>query len=251
LDATGYPEPASPYAYPYKERPYLEEVSRSPGKLKILWSGATPSGRPIDPEMQSALERTAERLAALGHDVREQALEMDWRQFYRAQAIVSGSNFAAGMSRMVQAIGREPADDIGPLARRGYDRGREITGQQAMWGWQQLRLMSRQILATFEQCDVYLSPVLGTPVPRVDWLDPLALTIKDYDKRSSATYPFTPPFNITGQPSLSLPLWQSADGLPIGMMFTAKYADEATLFRLAGQLEKECPWADRKPMLWG
>jgi len=62
--------------------------------------------------------------------------------------------------------------------------------------------------------------------------------------------PFTPPFNFTGQPSLSLPLWQSESGLPIGMMFTGRYADEATLFRLAAQLEKELPWAARKPAVW-
>jgi amidase len=251
LDATGYPEAASPYAYPQKERPYLEEVSRSPGRLKIFWSGATPSGRPISAEVQSALERTADLLAQLGHDVREQKIDLDWRQFYRAQAIVSGANFAAGMARMVEAIGREPGDDIGPLARRGYDRGREITGQQAMWGWQQFRLMNRKILAIFENCDVYLSPVLGTSVPRVDWLDPLSLAIRDYDRRSAETFPFTPPFNITGQPSVSLPLWQCAQNLPIAMMFTGRYGDEGTLYRLAGQLEKECPWKDRKPMVWG
>lgn len=250
LDATGYAEPNSPYAYPMKERPYLDEVSRAPGRLKIFWSGTTPSGRPIAPEIQSALERTAEMLARLGHDVREQAIKLDWRQFYRAQALVSGSNFAAGMARMVEAIGREPGEDIGPLARRGYDRGREITGQQAMWAWQQFRLMSRDILSVFETCDVYLTPVLGTRVPRVDWLDPLGLGIKDYDRRSADTFPFTPPFNITGQPSLSLPLWQSADALPIAMMFTGRYGDEGTLYRLAGQLEKECPWKDRKPALW-
>jgi amidase len=119
-----------------------------------------------------------------------------------------------------------------------------------MWGWQQLRLMSRQILATFEECDVYLSPVLGTEPPRVDWLDPLSLSIPDYDKRSAATFPFTPAFNITGQPSLSLPLWQSEGGLPLAMMFTGRYGDEGTLYRLAGQLEKECPWKDRRPLVW-
>jgi amidase len=119
-----------------------------------------------------------------------------------------------------------------------------------MWAWQQLRVMSRQIMATFEACDVHLSPVLGTAVPRVDWLDPLALEIREYDKRSAKTYPFTPPYNITGQPSLSLPLWQTSDGLPLAMMFSGRYGDEATLYRLAGQLEKECPWKDRKPVVW-
>ena len=250
LDATGYPEPASPYAYPKKERPYLEEVSRSPGRLKIFWSAQTPSGRPVATEMTAAIERTAECLAKLGHEVREHTITLDWRTFYRAQAVVSGSNFAAGMARMVEAIGREPGSDIGPLARRGYDRGREITGQQAMWGWQQLRLMSRMILSVFEECDVYLSPVLGTEPPKVDWLDPLSLDIKEYDKRSAATFPFTPAFNITGQPSLSLPLWQSGNNLPLAMMFTGRYGDEGTLYRLAGQLEKEIPWKDRRPPIW-
>ena len=56
---------------------------------------------------------------------------------------------------------------------------------------------------------------------------------------------------MTGQPSISLPLCMSASGLPVGMMFSGRYADEATLFRLAAQLEKECPWADRKPGIWG
>jgi amidase len=87
-------------------------------------------------------------------------------------------------------------------------------------------------------------------VPRVDWLDPLMDDLKEFDRRQAQTFGFTPPFNLTGQPSLSLPLWQSASNLPIGMMFTGRYADEATLFRLAGQLEKDLPWVDRKPVIW-
>jgi amidase len=74
--------------------------------------------------------------------------------------------------------------------------------------------------------------------------------LKEFDRRQADTFGYTPPFNMTGQPSLSLPLWQSNSGLPIAMMFTAKYADEATLYRLAGQLEKELPWKDRKPVVW-
>ncbi|HVK81253.1 MAG TPA: amidase family protein, partial [Verrucomicrobiae bacterium] len=98
--------------------------------------------------------------------------------------------------------------------------------------------------------DVLATPVLGTNVPRVDELDPLTDDLRAFDKRQAQAFPFTPPFNMTGQPSLSLPLWQSQSGLPIAVMFTAKYADEATLYRLAGQLEKELPWRARKPALW-
>jgi len=251
LDATGYPEPNSPYPAPPKFGPYLEEVSRAPGKLRIAWSAKTPSGRRFDPEMQAALVRTAELLKQLGHEVIEHDIDLDWRLFYRAQGVVSAANFAAGMKRRVERLGREPKDgEIGPLARRGYEAGKAISGDLAMWGWQQLRLMNRQILAHFETFDVYLCPVTGGPAPRVDHVDPLMADLKEYDRRSSAAFPFTPPFNITGQPSLSLPLWQSQSGLPMAMMFTGRYGDEATLYRLAGQLEKECPWKDRKPPIW-
>jgi amidase len=250
LDATGYPEPASPYAPPPKDRPYLEEVSRSPGKLRIAWSSETPRGKPIDPEVQAAIERTAEVLAKLGHDVRNEGLGIDYRALYRAQGLVSAANFAAGIKRWVEIKGREPGDDIEGLARRAYEAGKSITGMDAMWGWQQLRLMNRQILAKFEDWDVYLTPVLCTPPPRVDYLDTLMPDLKEFDRRQADTFGYTPPFNMTGQPSLSLPLWQSKSNLPIAMMFAGRYGDEATLYRLAGQLEKELPWKDRKPPLW-
>jgi amidase len=89
-----------------------------------------------------------------------------------------------------------------------------------------------------------------TPPPRVDFLDPLMDDLKEFDRRQRITFGFTPPFNMTGQPSLSLPLGQSSANLPIGMMFTGRYGDDATLLRLAGQLEKEMPWKDRKPPIW-
>ncbi|MGQ0532509.1 MAG: amidase family protein, partial [Caulobacteraceae bacterium] len=84
----------------------------------------------------------------------------------------------------------------------------------------------------------------------VDFLDTLMDDLKEFDRRQRITFGFTPPFNMTGQPSLSLPLAQSSSNLPIGMMFTGRYADEATLFRLAGQLEKEMPWKDLRPPVW-
>jgi amidase len=252
LDATGYAEPASPYALPAKDRPYLEEVSRSPGKLKIAWSSETASGRPIDPQVQAALERTVDLLKGLGHELVEQGLGVDYRELYKAQGRVSAPNFAASVKRWVELKGREPEEgELGPLARRAYEAGKRVSGQDALWGWQQLRILNRQTMQIFETVDVFLTPVLGTPVPEVDWLDPLMEDLREFDRRQARTFPFTPPFNFTGQPSMSLPLEVSADGLPVGLQFTGRYADEATLFRLAGQLEKERPWKDRKPQVWG
>lgn len=250
LDATGSPQSASPYASPRQDGPYLAEVSKSPGHLRIRWSAETPAGDPIDPDVRATLERTAETLAALGHDVREEALGIDYRALYAAQFVISSANMAATMKRWVAIKGREPGDDIEGLARRQYEQGKAISGADAFWALQELRLRTREILERFEHWDVYLTPVMCTPAPRVDFLDTLMDDLKEFDRRQRVTFGFTPPFNMTGQPSISLPLAQSRDNLPIGMMFTAKYADEATLFRLAGQLEKEMPWKHRRPPIW-
>lgn len=250
LDATCAPQPANPYAEPKRERSYLDEVGVSPGKLRVAFSSETPSGQPVDPEVRAALEQIAETLGALGHDVREEGLGIDYRALYRAQGLLSAANFAANIKRLVELKGREPGDDIEGLARRAYEAGRKISGMDALWAMQELRLRTREILRKFETWDVWLSPVMCTPPPRVEYLDTLMEDLREFDRRQAATFGFTPPFNMTGQPSLSLPLAQSSANLPIGMMFTARYADEATLFRLAGQLEKEIPWRDRKPAEW-
>lgn len=251
LDATGYPEANSPFAFPQQERAYLEEITRPAGKMRIAFSSETPNGKPIEPEIRAALERTAETLKQLGHDVREEGLGIDYRMLYRAQGVVSAANFSANIRRIVEMKGREPGEgELEGLARRGYEAGKRLSAQDAGWGWQQLRLMNRQILSKFETWDVWLTPVLGTNVPRLDYLNPLMDDLKEFDRRQATTFGFTPPFNLTGQPSLSLPLHQSESGLPIGMMFTGRYGDEATLFRLAGQLEKEMPWKDRTPPIW-
>ena len=251
LDVTGRPEPASPYPAPPKAGPYLEEVERSPGRLRIAWSAETPTGRAIDAEVEAALRSTAETLSALGHEVVEKGLGIDYRAMYAAMGPVSGGNFAAGMKRLIARVGREPeADELEPLTWAALKGGRKVTGEQVMWGLQQLRMINRQTLALFESFDVYLTPVMGTPPPAIGYIDPVALAPREVNRRQGRVFPYTPPFNASGQPSMSLPLAMSASGLPIGMMFTGRYADEATLFRLAGQLEKETPWKDRRPAVW-
>jgi len=252
LDATGYPEPGSPYPPPPKDRPYAEEVTRSPGKLRIAWSSETPSGRPIEPEIQGALERTAALLKGLGHEVVEKGLGIDYRALYASRGPAAAANFAAGMARLIELVGREPeADELEPLTWASLKAGRRQTGADVMRSLQETRMLTRQVLGFFEDIDVYLTPVMGTPVPEIGHIDPVNLEPKEVNRRQGRAFPFTPPFNFSGQPSMSLPLEMSESGLPIGMMFTAKYADEATLFRLAAQLEKESPWAARRPQVWG
>ncbi len=252
LDATGWPEPDSPYAAPPRPASYLQALARPPARLRIAVSTATPNDRAIAPEIRAAVERTAQLLGELGHTVFEQDLTLDWRAFYRAQSIVSASNFSAQIQRWVALKGREPEpDEMSPLAWRGYEAGRRITGQQALWAWGELRVFNRRILAHWDGFDVLLQPMHGALTPRVDELDPTSQDLKAFDRVQSTALPFTPPYNMTGQPSMSLPLETFEAGLPMGMMFTGRYGEEETLLRLAAELEQARPWRDRRPAMWG
>ncbi|HET7503178.1 MAG TPA: amidase family protein [Kofleriaceae bacterium] len=251
LDATGTPQPASPYASPPKAGAYRDELARAPGKLRVRWSARTPTGQPIDAEVEHALRQTAELVGSLGHEVEESALKADLVALYLAARVMMAASFAAEMKGVIARVGREPGEDeLDPLSRRAYEAGKQVTGADAFAAAQRVRALCWKILEQFQDFDVWLTPVLGAPPPRTDELDPLTSDLRAFNSRTAATYPFTGHFNMTGQPSISLPLAQSASGLPIGMMFTARYGDEATLLRLAAQLEAARPWADRHPAIW-
>ena len=252
LDATDAPEPACPYAHPAKPGPYLKEVTTSPGRLRVAFSAETPSGRPIDAEVLAAFEGTVALLEELGHEVAEAPLPVDVRALYRAQGIVGAANAAAGYAEEVERQGREAqSDELEPLTWAGIRVGRRTTGEAVFRAWRDLRVHCRDVLRLFERFDVFLSPVMGTLPPPIGHLDPVGLEPREVGRRQAVVFPFTPPFNFTGQPAMSVPMAWSENGLPIGMQFAARYADETTLFRLAGQLEEARPWADRRPPRFG
>lgn len=253
LDWTGYPEDDAPYAPPPKARPYMEEIATPPGRLRIAFCTETPSKTPPNADVQKVFDETVALLGDLGHiTIERQTLPIDWRTLYRAQGSVSGAMFAAAIDELIAAMGREPhEEEMEPLAWASYRSAKKLTASQVGWGLGQLRLMSRQILALWRDFDVLLTPVTITPAPPIGHLDPVNVEPREFNRRQARVFGYTPPFNITGQPSMSLPLGMSSDKLPIGMMFTGRYSDDATLFRLAAQLEQARPWIDRKPAVWG
>ena len=253
LDWTGWPEDDAPYAPLTKARPYLDEIKTAPGRLRIAFCAENPRGLPLHADVQAVFDATVKDLSELGHElIEKKTFGIDWRKLFRAQGMVSGSMFAASIDELTETLGRAPTEDeMEPLAWASYRAGKTITGAQAGWGLGMLRLMSRQIIALWRDFDVLLTPVTITPAPPIGFLDPVNVEPREFNQRQAQIFGYTPPFNMTGQPSISLPLGMSSDKLPIGMMFTTRYGDEATLFRLAAQLEQARPWIGRTPPVWG
>lgn len=253
LDWTGYPEDDAPYAPPPKVRPYLDEIQTPSGKLRICFTEENPSGTPLHADVKRVFDETVALLGELGHImIPLPTFGVDWATLFMAQACVSGMIYSASIEHWSRVVGREPnEEDFEPLALESYRAAKQLTASQAGWGMQTLRVMSRQILKLWRDFDVLLTPVAMTPPPRIGFLDPVNVEPQEFNNRQASIFGYTPPFNMTGQPSISLPLGWSQDNLPIGMMFTGRYSDEATLFRLAGQLEEARPWKDKHPPIWG
>jgi amidase len=253
LDWTGYPEDDAPWAPPPKQRPYAEELGVPPGRLRIAFHCATTHGGAIHDDVRKVFDATVTLLGELGHTLIEKpSLGIDWRSLYRAQMAVSGALFAANIDAWAKVIGHAPhEDELEPLAWAAYHAGEAVTAAEVGEGLRMLRLITRELLALWRGFDVLLTPATIMPAPLIGHLDPLTVEPREFHRRQGRAFNFTPPWNMTGQPSISLPLGMSSDGLPIGMMFTGRYADEATLFRLAAQLEQARPWFDRHPPIWG
>jgi len=231
----------------------MDEIATAPGRLRIGLYTDVPRGIRPSADVLAVFEATAKTLEELGHVlIVKKDLPIDWRKLYRAQAAVSGAMFVASVEDWAQVIGRPPeGDDFEPLAWASYKGARKLTAGMVGEGLQNLRLISRQILALWREFDVLLSPVTLTPPPPIGFLDPVNVEPREFNRRQSEVFGYTPPYNMTGQPSLSLPMGMSSDGLPIGMMFTGRYGDEATLYRLAAQLEEARPWRERHAKVWG
>ncbi|TVS17574.1 MAG: amidase [Gammaproteobacteria bacterium] len=238
------------YGPPAPARDWRSGAELPPGPLRIVASATTPSGRPVDPEIQTAFERSVTLLGDLGHFVEIRDIEADWRRFYRAFGTVGSSQLAADVAELSTLFAREPEDhEFEPLTWRNVRAGRTRTGIEVIEALRELQAFTRQLEAFFTDVDVLLTPVLGTPLPEIGWLDPTAVEPREHDKRSGATFPFTPPFNASGQPAISLPLAEDSRGLPIGMQFVGRFGAELTLLQLATELEAASGWLSRRPAL--
>ena len=247
LDAIHGPEPSSPYVAPMPERPFAEEVGRDPGRLRIAFTDRSPYGDPIDPEIAAAVREIAAMLDRLGHHVEERAPVLAADPAVVMTAIISAHTGLA-MRLAERQFGRAMTDsDMEILTLATAHNARKATGIDYVAAQLSAFKISRGLATFFEGCDVFLCPTLCSPPLRIGELNPMSRDLSHISPILRRYIPATSMFNMSGQPSMSVPLAWNTAGLPLGMMFAARFGDEATLFRLAAQLEQERPWKQRLP----
>lgn len=250
LDATRGDAPGDPYAAPTSKGTYLGEVTTAPGTLRISFTTKRPDGGTCHRDVAAAIEGTAKLLADLGHRVEEAAPEIDADEMAKHQATIIGANVALTLRSRAAQIGREATkDDIeiftSLIAEAAKTRASTDYAEATLY----VHRMGRKFAAYHEHYDVHLSPTLGHPPIRLGILDTMSNDIATYLRASAAYVPSIGIYNMTGQPAMSMPLHWTADGLPVGVMFSGRFGDEATLFRLAGQLETARPWWEKRPAI--
>jgi amidase len=247
LDAIQGPEPSSPYVAPRPERPYAAEVKREPGRLRIAFTDKSPYGDAIDPEIAAAVRDVAGLLAKLGHDVDERAPRLATDPAAVMATIVS-ANTALNVRVAEQRFGRAMTDkDFEILTLASSHNAQKTSATDYVAAQLDAFRISRALAEFFQNCDVFLCPTLCSPPLRIGELNPMSQDLSHIAPILRRYMPGTSMFNMSGQPSMSVPLAWNRAGVPLGMMFSARFGDEATLFRLAGQLEKERPWRGKLP----
>ena len=267
LDATCGDYPQQLMKLPAAERPYLEETRTHPGRLRVAFTFDTGLAKNLHPENRKALEATVAALGGLGHELLEVKLPLPPDSFVESYAALISADVAATLRMAPALIGREATNDdvelaTWVLAKMGEAQSAaDVTA--ALWTMQRF---SRQWLQWSSAFDVLLTPTVGVPpmpigayklstmqrqglklitsLPASALLSQRPKVIEAFEPVFEAS-PYTMVANVTGQPSISLPLHWTDDGLPMGMLFTAAIGAEGVLFRLAAQLEQALPWRDR------
>ena len=248
LDATSGPDVGDPYWIPPPERPFLREVGAKPGRLRIAFTTIAPTGVPVHPDCVEAVQDAAALCADLGHEVFEATPAIDGELLTDAFTTVWSAGCAWTIDSLALSTGRVPTpDQFEPLTWALYQRGQRRSASDYLLAVQALHRIARGIARFFVNCDVWLTPTVSEPpVPLGTFDSPPEKPLQGLG-RAWDFCPFTPICNATGQPAMSVPLFWNAEGLPVGTHFVGRFGGEATLFRLAAQLERARPWAEHRP----
>ena len=248
LDAVAGPDPGAPH-WPAGDG-FAQAATLPPGRLRIAWMARPLSGVAVDPACVAGLHDTVRLLESLGHELVEAAPSIDAEAFLMATNRVWSANTAHWMNGLSTALGRPiSTETVESTSLACYRFGSQLTATELLQALDIYVSVARTVGQFFTQYDVVLSPTLASPALPLGVLDANApgVDAEAWTRQVFAFTPFTALYNTTGQPAISLPLASSPEGLPIGMQFAGRFAGEATLLRLATQLEQARPWRARKP----
>jgi len=269
LDATAGPDVGALYYAVPPAHPFLSEIGVDPGKLRIAFASEPFLGSTVDKNCMKALEATVKLCQDLGHEAVEAAPQIEGKAFARAFLTMVCVETRATIEESEVLLDRKASfKDFEPSTWVLGLLGRQCRAPEFSKSLNLLQLMARQIGEFFQKYDVLLTPTLAMPPVATGALQPKGIRAVAMKLLSSLNAgglinmfsgidvlaehvfeftPYTPLFNVTGQPAMSVPLYWNDEGLPIGMQFVGRYGDEATLFRLASQLERARPWSERIP----
>ncbi|HEX9693249.1 MAG TPA: amidase, partial [Gemmatimonadales bacterium] len=269
LDATAGPDVGAPYVAPSFEGRYLDQITIPPGNLRIACSVEPFLGDHVHPDVRRAFDETVTLLQSLGHSVEPAAPPVEREPFAKAFVTMLTGELRADLHDAATAVGRQPGPgDVEVETWMLGLLGDRVTAGDHVSAVRYLRRASRAIGMFFENYDILLTPTLADPPIklgalrppagerlvlsalgrlRAGWALDLLGTLDRVAGEAFGFTPWTPVFNISGQPAMSVPLTWNAGNLPIGMHFVGRFGDEATLLRLAAQLEQARPWFDRRP----
>jgi amidase len=272
LDATQGPDAGAPYVIPPPAQPYMQEIQQSPGRLKIAFNTQSPIGSRVHPECIRSVQQTVALLGELGHEVEEAKPDVDGQALAKGLVAMYSGEIAALMDDLKLVLGRKTRpSDVETMTWTVGLLGRSFSAGQFVRAKRDWELAARITGRFHENFDLYLTPTVAYPPVKIGelalkpieaallkminalGLGRLLIASGITDKlavENLAKTPFTQLANFTGQPAMSVPLYWTPEGLPCGVQFMGRYGDEATLLRLAAQLEKAQPWSDKRPPIF-
>ncbi|HUH14803.1 MAG TPA: amidase [Gaiellaceae bacterium] len=238
LDVVSGYEWGDPFPAPPPKRPYVEEIGANPGRLRVALTTAPPLETELEPACAAAAHDAAELLTSLGHEVEE--TDVDW----------GGPELMEDFLPVWQAVpSLYPIADpsvLTPLNQWFLESAAATSSPEYAGAIGRLQLRARALAALWQSYDLLLTPTLAMLPAPVGWEAEDADPRAQFDRAARFT-PFSAAFNVTGQPAVSLPLFWTDEGIPVGVQLVGPPLGEALLFRVSSQLEAARPWASRRP----
>ena len=251
LDATAGSEPGDPYCAPPPAASYLAELANAPTGLRIALVRARPDGSAPHADCLAAVDHTAALCRSLGHRVELIDPPAWWAAASEPFTVLYATSQVTFIDSIAAATGAVPSpNQLEGYTLAVYEMGKSFSAAQYQASLNAIHQFGRAAAALHRQYDVMLTPTMGAPPLPIGTVDTESPNLEVTIGQLLDFLPFTTMANMTGQPAISLPLFLSADNLPIGSQFIGRYGDESLLLRLAAQLEAAQPWAHRHPPVW-